>query len=334
MKSISILILFFLSIFAYNARAKPLIIFDTAFGGDADDLGALTMLNHLHNAGECALLAVMNWNNEQYSLPAIYAVNKYLGNPSIPIGTRKDGLWYSEAQYGKPIVDLLGSHISIENVTDTTQLYREILSSAEDNSITLITVGPLLNIKRLLESEADTISPMSGSELIHQKVSRVVIMGGQFPSGQNEWNFNGNMPGVTKSVINALTLPITFSGYELGAAIKAGEELNSLDKTRPLYVGYRHFSEHASWMIEQFDGDISHNSSFDQTAVLYAVRSGIGKWWNYSESGRVIADDNGGNAWKSESDGNHRYLVLAADPQTVANEILGLMTGESLGFEP
>ena len=29
-------------------------------------------------------------------------------------------------------------------------------------------------------------------------------MGGQFPAGENEWNFNGDMPGVTKFVVENL----------------------------------------------------------------------------------------------------------------------------------
>ena len=51
---------------AYPAFGQVKIIFDTDFGGDADDLGALVMLHNLHGRGECELLAVMSWSTEQY----------------------------------------------------------------------------------------------------------------------------------------------------------------------------------------------------------------------------------------------------------------------------
>ncbi|MFP4366325.1 MAG: hypothetical protein ACLFQA_04445, partial [Bacteroidales bacterium] len=84
--------LFFLSliltIFSSVAFSQVKIIFDTDHGGDADDLGALVILHNLHNRGECELLAVMAWTTEQYVIPAMDAVNRYYGNPDIPMGVR------------------------------------------------------------------------------------------------------------------------------------------------------------------------------------------------------------------------------------------------------
>ena len=69
------------SIFLYlslpSILAQPKIIFDTDFGGDADDFGALAMLYNLMHKGECAILAVMCWSTEKYAVSAIDAVNCY-----------------------------------------------------------------------------------------------------------------------------------------------------------------------------------------------------------------------------------------------------------------
>jgi hypothetical protein len=50
------------SIFLYlslpSILAQPKIIFDTDFGGDTDDFGALAMLHYLMHKGECEILAV------------------------------------------------------------------------------------------------------------------------------------------------------------------------------------------------------------------------------------------------------------------------------------
>jgi hypothetical protein len=78
---------------------------------------------------------------------------------------------------------------------------------------------------------------------------------------------NGNMPGVTRYVLQELTVPIVFSGFELGVQIKTGAAFNRLDPGHPLYIGYRHFSEHAPWMKQHYRGKILDNASYDQTAV-------------------------------------------------------------------
>jgi inosine-uridine nucleoside N-ribohydrolase len=238
---------------------------------------------------------------------------------------RKEPPWDGDWQYGRAIAEGLGVSIVPEDVPDTTSLYRRLLAAQPNSSVTVVTVGPLGNILSLLESGADEYSSLTGANLVQEKVDRFVIMGGQYPSGDHEWNFDGGMPGVTRRVLEGIDVPIVFSGYEVGNRILTGQALNTLHAGHPLYLGYRHFSEHAEWMRAAFDGDISDNASYDQTAVLYAVRGGVGRWWNLSERGRVIADDNGGNRWVRDPEGTHRYLELAGPPQDVADVILAAM---------
>lgn len=303
------------------------IIFDTDFGGDADDLGALAMLNHFQNKGEIELLAVMCWNVEKYAVSAIDAVNTYYGNPDIPIGLRKDNPHETPWNHSKVIAGNLEHDVTYNNAQKATVLYRELLSASEDQSIMLITVGPLMNIKKLIDSKPDAFSPLSGSELIHAKVKEFVIMGGNFPTSKDEWNFNGDMPGVTKYVLENLTLPITFSGAELGSQIKTGEVFNDLPKDSPLYLGFFHFSKHAPWMNHLFKGKIIDNATFDQTAVLYAVRNGLGNYWHKVSDGICIADEAGGNIWKSATNSNHSYLVLDKDIPQMEKELEAFMLG-------
>jgi inosine-uridine nucleoside N-ribohydrolase len=78
-----VLTIFLFTVFAGTAQVK--IIFDTDFGGDADDLGALAMLHNLHNAGECELLGIANWSTEQYVIPAMDAVNRFNSQHELPL---------------------------------------------------------------------------------------------------------------------------------------------------------------------------------------------------------------------------------------------------------
>ena len=302
------------------------IIFDTDIGGDADDLGALVMLHNFVDANECELLAVMSWAHDEYAVPAIDAVNRYYNHPDISIGARKDNIYHLERFYNKPIADNFENTLSYKDVPDTTTLYRQILSKQNDKDVVLVTVGPLLNIKRLLESQPDSVSDLNGKELISKKVKEVVIMGGHFPGGKNEWNFNGNMPGVTRFVLENLDAPIVFSGFEIGLVIRTGEVFNDIDKNTPLYVGFLHFCKHAPW-IQPYQGRIIDNSTFDQTAVLYAVRGGVGKYWNKIKGGYCQVRDNGDNRWVKGKPTNHSYLKLKEKPETMALLIESLMLG-------
>ncbi|MDO3385856.1 hypothetical protein QWI17_08405 [Gilvimarinus sp. SDUM040013] len=135
------------------------------------------------------------------------------------------------------------------------------------------------------------------------------------------------MPGVTRKLFDVLNVPVVFSGYEVGQAIMTGETLNQLDHAHPLYIGYRHFSEHAQWMQDQFDGDISANASYDQTAVLFAVQ-GLQPYWQLSSAGTVKVTDDGGNTWHPNEAGQHRYLIVK-DVDAVTREVLSAMIGTS-----
>jgi hypothetical protein len=302
------LILITISIFCIKTYSQVNIIFDTDLGGDADDLGALAMLNHFSNKKECNLLAVMAWTTEEHAVPAIDAVNTFYGNPDIPIGVRKDGKHFVEWNYSKSIADAYKHNATYESATEATTLYRDILSKSKNKDVVIVTVGPLKNIENLLNSKADSISPLTGKELIELKVKEFVIMGGHFPEGDWEWNFNGGMSGVTKRVIENITVPIVFSGYELGVVIRTATIFNKLDKNHPLHIGFLHFSANAPWIKKNFKGEILDNASFDQTAVLYAVRKGVGLYWDKIDNGICIPDNDGGNKWIENKKSNHSYL--------------------------
>ena len=81
------ILLYFLFLYtALPTFAQVKVIFDTDFGGDADDLGALAMLHHFVDRQEADLLAVMCWSTEVNAVAGIDAVNHFYGHPSMPIG--------------------------------------------------------------------------------------------------------------------------------------------------------------------------------------------------------------------------------------------------------
>jgi inosine-uridine nucleoside N-ribohydrolase len=328
MKRYIILFLFLFMLATSHVNSQVKIIFDTDFGGDADDLGALVMLHNFQNRGECELLAVMAWSTEQYVIPAMDAVNRFYGNPEIPMGVRSKESHFQDWNYNKPIADALPHKLTNQDVMLAVELYRKLLSEQDDKSVTIVTVGPLKNIMDLIQSEPDKYSDLSGRELIIKKIKEFVIMGGHFPSGENEWNFNGNMPGVTRFVLENITVPVVFTGYEVGVAIQTGAVFEKLEKDHPLYVGFKHFSQNASWMKDRYKGKILNNATYDQTAVLYAVHGGLGKYWEKVDNGYCVAKENGDNYWVEGDKYDHAYLVLKKDPEEMARLIEAMMLNE------
>ncbi len=306
------------------------LILDTDFSGDADDLGALVMLHHFIDKNECELLGIMSWSNEQYAVAGIDAVNRFYKHPNIPIGSRKVPIHRQEWCYGKAITDDFPHKLNNKTAADATLLYRQLLVKSDDASIKIVTIGPLKNIENLLNSKPDSISDLSGKELIEKKVKEFVIMGGRFPKGKKEWNFDGEMKGVTKFVIRNIKTPITFIGAELGEHIKTGEVFNTIDKKTPLYVGFMHFSKNAPWVKSNFKGEILDNATYDQLAILYVVRSEVDDYWTRIEDGYCKPDNKGGNVWitKKSCDTTkfkHSYLKLSIKNKIMEGIVESLM---------
>jgi len=313
------------------AETQTKVIFDTDFGGDADDLGAIAMLHYYADRGDIDLLAITSWSNEEYAVPALAAVNLFYGRPELPLGVRETDTWRTEWNYTKPIADQFPHDPeAVANAAPAVALYRELLAEADPHSITIITVGPLANIQNLLRSEPDEVSDLSGEDLIEAKVDQVVIMGGQFPDGITahgpEWNFDGNMKGVTQEVVARIKRPIIFSGYEVGEALRYGAALNQHPTNTPLYVGYKYFSEHAPWMKQDYQGEILDNASFDQTAVMFAAIDGVGTHWSLSAPGTLFVDADGVGTWVENAAGQHRYMILTDDTVETVSEIAAAMT--------
>ena len=305
--------------------AQEKIIFDTDFGGDADDLGALTILNNLENDGVCEITAIMVYSNYSDAIAAIDGVNRYYGNDGVPMAIRNHSYYDTETSYCNAVATTLPHELTNDDVPLCIDLYREILSQADDKSITLVTVGPLANIKELIDSKADKHSPLTGLELMNRKLKGISMMGGAFPAMENEWNFWGNSAGTTRYVLDKLATPIAIIGYEVGQAVKIGNEFNKIKGNNPLYPGFLYFSEHAPWMKADFKGAILDNPCYDQITLLHGIYGDDHKGWEMVEGWRCVVEDNSATQWVEDEKSNHRYMRVAKHPTRLRNEVRRLM---------
>jgi hypothetical protein len=166
-----------------QASVPEKIILDTDMGSDCDDVGALALLHHFASLGKADILAVIYSSGAiPYGAGVVDAINTYYGRPEIPVGA------YHGHDFGDP-VDKMGAEklasdtatfkhqiILNSDATEQTALNRQVLAGQPDTSVTYITIGHTRGLCELLKSPPDTISALSGRELIEAKVKRWVAL--------------------------------------------------------------------------------------------------------------------------------------------------------------
>ncbi len=294
--------------------AEPVrIIFDTDMDTDCDDAGALAMLHNLADLGECEILATVVSAHYPFSAPCVEAVNRYYGRPDLPIGVPKlpGASTNRGSRYAKQIAERYETTLQTnEDAADAVDVYRRILSESPDKSVVICSVGYLTNLRYLLESEPDGISPMSGRELIEQKVKVWVCMGGRYPQHLDPKVYGNFKPDPEASVIAATqwTGQIVFTG--LGNDILTGECLRELEEENPARVAY-----------ELYLGDKPARPSWDPIAVLYSVRPEL-EFWKLHQEGKNHIFDNGTNEWRDGEAENHVLLQLQTDSKQELENML------------
>jgi pyrimidine-specific ribonucleoside hydrolase len=279
------------------------IIFDTDMGPDYDDVGALAFLHAMADSGKVEILATIASNKHELVAPSINVINTYFDRKELPIGApKKAGVDLGSSQHWADSIVSKYPHTvrSTSDVADAVDIYRKVLSNQPDNSVTIVTVGFLTNLNNLLKSTPDKISPLTGKDLIIRKVKRLVSMAGRFPEGKE---FNIYMDSsAAKYVYENWTGDITFTGFEIGAAIHTGLELIKADiKNSPVKDVFR-------ISIPLAAEDKEGRMSWDETAVLIGVYGTEGFF--DTVRGRIIVNADGSNTWENKTDGKHLYVKL------------------------
>jgi inosine-uridine nucleoside N-ribohydrolase len=283
--------------------AEPVrIIFDTDLGPDYDDVGALAFLHAMADSGKAELLATIASNKHELVAPCIEVINTYFGRADLPIGAPKSpGVSMTASQHWPDSLAAKYPHRiqSTNDVPDAVDVYRKILASQPDKSVTIVTVGFLTNMANLLESQPDNFSPLTGAGLISKKVKLLVSMAGSFPGGKE---FNVFMDSAA-SVYAFENWPgeIIFTGFEIGREIFTGLRLIASEtKDSPVKDVFR-------ISIPLSKGDKNGRMSWDETAVLIGVYGTEGFF--DSKRGTIIVNTDGSNKWVDDTQGKHQYVI-------------------------
>jgi inosine-uridine nucleoside N-ribohydrolase len=305
MKRFPIFLLFTLVIFSgcnETIEKRTKIIFDTDLGPDYDDVGALAFLHSMADSGKAEILATISSNRHPLVAPSIEVINTYFGRADLPIGGPKGrGASIGSSQHwADSIVSKYPNKInSTEEVPDAVKVYRKILGSQPDNSVTIVTVGFLTNLAALLESSPDEFSELDGKELVSRKVKELVSMAGRFPEGME---FNIFIDSVaSKTVFEKWPGEVIFTGFEIGWEIRTGLKLIKMPvEDSPVKDVFR-------ISIPMSPEDSLGRMSWDETAVLIAVYGTEGFF--EIRRGTIIINQNGSNSWQDDPAGKHRYVI-------------------------
>jgi len=196
--SISLLACFLLfsAIGAFAQLQTPVapvnVILDADTAISVDDVGDQAVLWALANRGEVKVLALVCSSANDFSAPAMRAIANYYGHPEVPIGAHRGSTPNLESsatsQYAQQITNQFGTPGDTRaNYPDAVTVYRQALAGAPDHSVYIVANGYYEPLQGLLQSPAASISSLTGMQLVAQKVVRLVMGAGFFPSG-NEHN--------------------------------------------------------------------------------------------------------------------------------------------------
>jgi inosine-uridine nucleoside N-ribohydrolase len=163
----------------------PRIIIDTDLSKWWDDATALGIANVLEQRGKVHVLGVVSDVPNRLAVAAIDAIDTAYGHDRIPVGAVAGSAADTfEHGYTDAVVSKLPH--SLDDSTHAPQavtLYRRLLASQPDHSVTIVSVGGYTNLAGLLQSKRGEGSPLDGRSLIARKTKRLVIMDAFFPTG-------------------------------------------------------------------------------------------------------------------------------------------------------
>lgn len=306
------------------------IILDTDIDTDCDDAGALAVLHALQSQKLATLLGVVCSIPHSCCAVTVQAINAAYGRVDIPVGLVRVPDWAASPRYeayrrhrersratlyNEIIAGQVDAPARSHVFPEAVSLYRELLAAAPDGSVTICAIGTMSALAQLLDSKADSHSPLTGVELVRRKVLRLVAMAlADYPSGSDKFNWSMDLVAAGKVLSEWPTELIVSSP---GADILTGARLMaSIPASHPVNLAYRTFLRDAT----------ANRPSWDQVAVLYGVLGDSDMLVTKRGMGLELDVQTGAHQWRSGFSGTPRgYVQLSIESNELATRIEDLM---------
>ena len=296
-------------------------ILGTDWWTDCDDVVALRLLARAHKAKEIELLGIILNGCMEYSVTSLEGFLNTEEVYDIPIGIDLEATDFGgNPPYQKRLSQYSKRYRNNDEAENATKLYRRILTQSQ-TKIELIEIGYPQVLSNLLQSSPDTISELSGMELVEQKVSKIWMMAGKWdknPDTENNFARNARSRKASRILCDICPVPITFLGWEVGSTVITG---GNLGKNDPLYQA---LCDH---------GSPNGRSSWDPMLCLLAL---IG---NEKEAGYRVVNGKasvdavtGENRFTQNACGTHAYVIKNFDDSYYADDINNKIKSEGRRF--
>lgn len=300
--------------------AQQRVILDTDIDSDVDDAGTLAMLYNLHDRDVINLLGIIVTSDDPFAPTCVSALNAWYGKKDLLLGflEGQDSL-KNHSRYTRQLSEEYPHALPTwKEAATATETYRKLLAGSPDNSVTILTIGHLSSLQKLLQSSADSLSALDGKALIAAKVQKWYCMGGEFPEGK-EANFSRPDPASTPYCLNNWNKEVIFCGWEIGQPVVTGDTAfkHKLPAGHPVsraYELYNNFAGRASW---------------DQvTAFLLTDRAS--RYFTIDNKGICVVAPDGSNRWIPGKEGKQGIVRFKAgvNMQQLADEVTKLMLDE------
>ena len=300
------------------------VIFDTDFGGDVDDAIALRIISYYETIGSiriASIAGIANGGNSRKVAQGINAVMEYDGTIDVPVFTPNEPINDDAVGYCGEAATY--PHTLLTSSSYGVRAYRKALASLDRKGI-IVAVGPLTFVNNLLNSPADDISELNGSELIAAKIQKFFIMGGAYPSsaeiipgGAAESNWRGSTNGAAASnFMSNCPVPIILCGWEIGYAVRVGGECYSNLPTNDIIIHLMNWWYHTYFPEGSEQNNIIYTGrdGFDPVTTAIACVGNPKKLGFDMVRGTCIVDaSTGSNTFVESPSGNHYYVTLKYD---------------------
>ena len=300
--------------FPGNLKPAVGIIFDSDMGNRIDTALAMSLMYGLDGKNETRVVSVSVSKSNLKSAALSEVIGRFYAGAvnggfasvgrTLPVGMADDGRMADDTPMFSVLAkkDDKGAPLyqhGIHSLVDTAEvpaLFRNALTSQQDNNAIVVLCGPATNL-------ALSLPLPNVKDLIKSKVRYLVISGGSFSGNGPESHMKSDIAAAKKS-IGEWPGPIVFAPAEVGSSLPYPADSIEKDFTwspnHPVVDVYR------AYKPMPYDAP-----SWDMSAVLYAVRPQE-NYFKLSEPGTVTVLDDGSTKFTPSAKGLHRYLI--ADP--------------------
>lgn len=281
-------------------ESRPVII-DTDWWSDPDDVVSMRVAASAQRAGMIDIRAVTLNTSVATGPGSIDAFLRAEGVTGVPIGRTHTAHTPSGSNLFQGRLFSSGQSTGYQaTCEDSVTLMRRVLA-ASDTKVDIIAEGFCNNLQDLLQSAADSVSGLTGMELVTAKVGTLWMSAGDWPSG-TEYNFSTTTLAKTSgNYVMAnwpSSVPIVLLDFECGEYVMTGGDLRLDYPTDQVWLALN---------------DVSYPHGRKSWGAALVHIAALGSYENAGYTGTTgtgsVNSSTGANTWVSSSSGPHTYLT-------------------------